>query len=160
MIGFLLKNPTIQGTPFKDRFANKLTGLPNEGLLKNSINELGRTQNHVVLFDSAKSTGNHGISYMMMSAFLKSLSLNDDWVGLVEYNLLLSGRYQQFCDKVQQKYSDSWQTLKKNMDQVYDILEETMTDGFCSQSGFSEMRDALKLRIQDYDANKLKDDLE
>jgi len=160
MIGFLLKNPTIQGTPFKDRFANKLTGLPNEGLLKNSINELGRTQNHVVLFDSAKSTGNHGISYMMMSAFLKSLSLNDDWVGLVEYNLLLSGRYQQFCDKVQQKYGDSWQTLKKNMDQVYDVLEETMTDGFCSQSGFSEMRDALKLRIQDYDANKLKDDLE
>jgi len=160
MIGFLLKNPTIKGTLFRERFANKLVGLPNADLLMNSINELGRTENHVVLFDSAKSTGNHGISYMMMSAFLKSLKLNDDWVGIVEYNLLLSGRYQQFCDKVQQKYGDSWINIRKNMDLVYDTLEETMTDGFCSQSAFNEMRDAAKLRIADYDANKLKEDLE
>ena len=160
MIGFLLKNPTINGTPFRERFANKLVGLPNADLLMNSINELGRSNNHVVLFDSDKATGNHGISYMMMSAFLKSLKLNDDWIGIIEYNLLLSDRYQQFCDKVQQKFGDTWINIRKNMDLVYDTLEETMTDGFSSQSAFNDMRDAAKMRIADYDANKLKEDLE
>ena len=159
MIGFLLKNPILQGTSVRERFQNKLIGLPNAGLLQNSINELGRTNNHIVLFDAAKTTGNHGISYMMMGAFLKSLGLNDDWVGIIEFNLLMSGRYQAFCDKVQQKFGESWLNRRKNMDEVYDTLEDTMLDGFCSESAYDEMRDAAKLRIQDYDAIKLQDDL-
>ena len=146
MIGSLLKNPTLQGTS-------------DAGLLQNSINELGRTKNHVVLFDAAKTTGNHGISYMMMGAFLKSLGLNDDWVGIIEYNLLMSDRYQLFCDKVQQKFGESWQKRRKNIDEVYDTLEDTMLDGFCSEKAYDEMCEAAKLRIQDYDAAKLQDDL-
>lgn len=159
MIGFLLKNPTIQGSSVRDRFQSKLIGLPNAGLLQNSINELGRTNNHIVLFDAAKTTGNHGISYMMMGAFLKSLGLNDDWVGIIEFNLLMSGRYQAFCDKVQQKFGESWLKRRQNMDEVYDTLEDTMLDGFCSESAYDEMREAAKLRIQDYDAVKLQEDL-
>lgn len=159
MIGFLLKNPTIKGTSVRDRFQGKLIGLPNVGLLQNSINELGRTNNHIVLFDAAKTTGNHGISYMMMGAFLKSLGLNDDWVGIIEFNLLMSGRYQAFCDKVQQKFGESWSKRRQNMDEVYDTLEDTMLDGFCSESAYDEMREAAKLRIQDYDAVKLQEDL-
>lgn len=159
MIGFLLKNPVINGTSVHDRFANKLIGLPNASLLQHSINELGRTKNHIVLFDAAKTTGNHGISYMMMGAFLKSLNLNDDWVGIVEFNLLISGRYEAFCEKVLQKFGEAWWKRRKNMDQVYDTLEDTLLDGFCSESAYDEMRDAAKLRIQDYDANKLQEDL-
>ena len=159
MIGFLLKDPTIKGTSIRERFKNKLVGLPNAGLLQNNIDELGRTRNHIVLFDAAKTTGNHGISYMMMGAFLKSLGLNDDWVGIVEFNLLISGRYQLFCDKVQQRYNEPWIKRRKNMDQVYDTLEETMIDGFCSENAYDEMRDAAKQRISDYDANRLQEDL-
>ena len=159
MIGFLLKNPVLSGTSIRDRFANKLIGLPNASLLQNSINELGRSKNHVVLFDAAKTTGNHGICYMMMGAFLKSLNLNDDWVGIVEFNLIMSGRYEAFCDKVKEKFGELWTARRKNMDLVYDTLEDTMLDGFCSENAYDEMRDAAKQRIQDYDANKLQEDL-
>ena len=159
MIGFLLKNPVLSGTSIRDRFANKLIGLSNASLLQNSINELGRSKNHVVLFDAAKTTGNHGICYMMMGAFLKSLNLNDDWVGIVEFNLIMSGRYEAFCDKVKEKFGEPWTARRKNMDLVYDTLEDTMLDGFCSESAYDEMRDAAKQRIQDYDANKLQEDL-
>ena len=159
MIGFLLKNPVLSGTSIRDRFANKLIGLPNASLLQNSINELGRSKNHVVLFDAAKTTGNHGICYMMMGAFLKSLNLNDDWVGIVEFNLIMSGRYEAFCDKVKEKFGEPWTARRKNMDLVYDTLEDTMLDGFCSENAYEEMRDAAKQRIQDYDANKLQEDL-
>ena len=159
MIGFLLKNPVLSGTSIRDRFANKLIGLSNASLLQNSINELGRSKNHVVLFDAAKTTGNHGICYMMMGAFLKSLNLNDDWVGIVEFNLIMSGRYEAFCDKVKEKFGEPWTARRKNMDLVYDTLEDTMLDGSCSESAYDEIRDAAKQRIQDYDANKLQEDL-
>ena len=159
MIGFLLKNPVLSGTSIRDRFANKLIGLSNAGLMQNSINELGRSKNHVVLFDAAKTTGNHGICYMMMGAFLKSLNLNDDWVGIVEFNLIMSGRYEAFCDKVKEKFGEPWTARRKNMDLVYDTLEDTLLDGFCSENAYDEMRDAAKQRIQDYDANKLQEDL-
>lgn len=159
MIGYLLKNPVIKGTSVRERFMDKLIGLPDENLLKNNINELGRTENQVVLFDAAKATGNHGISYMMMGAFLKSLNLNNDWIGVVEYNLLMSGRYKQFCDKVQERYGESWVQRRPNMDLAFDTLEETMLDGFCSERAFYEMVDAAKLRINDYDANCLLEDL-
>ena len=159
IIGFLLKNPVLNGTSIRDRFGNKLIGLPNASLLQNSINELGRSKNHVVLFDAAKTTGNHGICYMMMGAFLKSLNLNDDWVGIVEFNLIMSGRYEAFCDKVKEKFGEPWTARRKNMDLVYDTLEEAMLDGFCSGNAYDEMRDAAKQRIQDYDANKLQEDL-
>ena len=159
MIGFLLKNPVLSGTSIRDRFANKLIGLSNASLLQNSINELGRSKNHVVLFDAAKTTGNHGICYMMMGAFLKSLNLNDDWVGIVEFNLIMSGRYEAFCDKVKEKFGEPWTARRKNMDLVYDTLEDTMLDGFCSENAYDEMRDAAKQHIQDYDANKLQEDL-
>ncbi len=160
MIGFLLKNPTINGTSIRDRFAHKLAGLPNEFMLQHDINELGRTNNHIVLFDAAKTTGNHGIAYMMMGAFLKSIGLNDDWIGIIEYNLIMSGRYEMFCQKVQQRYGEDWAKRRKNMDQVYDTLEKTMLDGFCSESAYNEMRDAAKLRIENYDANSLQEDLQ
>lgn len=160
MIGFLIKNPILRGTSVRDRFANKLAGLPNESLLRNSINELGRTRNHVVLFDAAKATGNHGISYMMMAAFLKSLNLHDDNVGLIEFNLLKSGRYAQFCDKVQQRYHESWQKRRSSMDIVFDTLRDTMLDGFCTEYAFEQMFEAANRRIQDYDANKLQEDLQ
>ncbi len=159
MIGFLLKNPVLSGTSIRDRFANKLIGLSNAGLLQNSINELGRSKNHVVLFDAAKTTGNHGICYMMMGAFLKSLNLNDDWVGIVEFNLIMSVRYEACCDKVKEKFGEPWTARRKNIDLVYDTLEDTMLDGFCSENAYDEMRDAAKQRIQDYDANKLQEDL-
>ena len=159
MIGFLLKNPVIKGTTIRDRFANKLIGLPNASLLQNSINELGRTENHIVLFDAAKATGNHGICYMMMAAFLKSLGLCDNWVGIVEFDLLVTGRYQHFCEKVELKYSQPWRKLRNINYQVFDTMKDIMLDGFCSEASFNETFDAAKQRIQDYDANKLQEDL-
>ncbi|MDD6535910.1 MAG: hypothetical protein PUF36_03020, partial [Prevotella sp.] len=72
MLGFLIENPVIQGTPFRERFMHKLVGLNNEAFIKNQISSLDKSKFQVVLFDSAKVDNRHGIAYMAMSQFLLS----------------------------------------------------------------------------------------
>ena len=54
IIGLLLQNKTIFGTPMRDRFGVKIDGLPNENLLKHEIGSLDRINNIVVSFDASK----------------------------------------------------------------------------------------------------------
>ena len=102
MIGLLLDNRSIVGTPMRERFLPKLQGLSDAGFLENSIYSIGRTVNHVVLFDSAKEHGEHGISYMMMAAFLRSLGFADNQIGFWEYDLFINGQYNSFVQKVEE----------------------------------------------------------
>lgn len=159
MIGFLLRNPDIDGIPFRRKFESKLIGLEDSAILKNSIDALSKTNNHVVLFDAAKATGNHGLSYMMMGTFLRSLGLNDDWVGLIEFDLLVNDQYEAFCKKVQDKFGEPWEKRRMSMLQVLPTLEQTLLDGFCTKEGFEETKEFAKSRIQYYSAESLIRDL-
>ena len=78
MLGFLLLNPDVLGTPMRQRFRSKLSGLKNESLLWNEIGSLGKQENHVVLFDSAKRNNSHGTNFMLFGNFLRSLGLLDN----------------------------------------------------------------------------------
>ena len=93
MLGYLLRNPMLEGTTFRQRFVPKLTGLPDVDVLENNIRGLDRINSLVVLFDSAKSTNTYGLPYMLMANFLHALGLLDNWIGLLEYELLLDGKY-------------------------------------------------------------------
>lgn len=101
MLGYLLRNPQLEGTYFRQRFVPKLTGLPNVDVLENNIRGLDRINSLVVLFDSAKSTNTYGLPYMLMANFLHTLGLLDNWIGLLEYELYLDGKYDEFLHVVQ-----------------------------------------------------------
>ena len=159
MIGFLLKNPDVDGVPFRTIFKNKLIGLDDPAILENSLDALSKTKNHVVLFDAAKSTGARGLPYMIMGAFLQSLDLNDDWVGLVEFDLLIDGQYQSFCQKVQDKFGESWKKRRASMIQVVSTLEQTLLDGFCTKEQYEELKGFAKARLNYYSADTLIRDL-
>ena len=108
MLGLLLSNRVIMGTTMQERFAPKLEGLRNASMLKNSIDGLAKTKNHVVQFDSAKHTGNAGINYMIFGNFLKSLGFLDNWIGLLEYNMFLGGDLNAFKAKVKEQTGQEW----------------------------------------------------
>ena len=87
MLGFLIENPSIQGTCFRERFSHKLVGLKNEDFIRNQIDSLAKSKYQVVLFDSAKVDNRQGIAHMAMSQFLLSLGLMANWSGFMEYHL-------------------------------------------------------------------------
>ena len=160
MLGLLLSNRVIMGTTMQERFAPKLEGLRNASMLKNSIDGLAKTKNHVVQFDSAKHTGNAGINYMIFGNFLKSLGFLDNWIGLLEYNMFLGGDLNAFKAKVKEQTGQEWDEVKKNLVKS----TKTFKDAFLGLGNEVDIYDSNKKmaedRIANYDASKLQEDIE
>ena len=128
MLGFLIENPSIQGTSFRERFSHKLVGLKNEDFIRNQIDSLAKSKYQVVLFDSAKVDNRQGIAHMAMSQFLLSLGLMANWVGFMEYYLLLGGQYSAFLQKVEeQNNGKKWQNLRRNMMTTVPVFKKAIS---------------------------------
>ena len=159
MLGFLIENPIIQGTAFRERFAHKLTGLNNEDLIKNQINSLSKSKYKVVLFDTSKLDYKQGFAYMAMSQFLLSLGLMSNWVGFMEYHLLLNDQYEDFLRMVEEQNNGKhWKDLRQNMMTTMSALKKAM-NVIMGEENFLDTRAMVEKRIDSYDADKLKEDL-
>lgn len=159
MLGFLIENPVIQGTPFRERFAHKLAGLNNEDFIRNQINSLSRSKYQVVLFDASKLDNKNGIAHLAMSQFLLSLGLMSNWVGFMEYHLMLSDQYEEFLNLVeQQNNGKQWKNLRQNMMTTMSALKKAM-NVLMGDENFRDTRAMVEKRIETYDADKLKEDL-
>lgn len=158
MIGFLIANPVIKGTPMRDRFMPKLIGLKNKEIIENQIRSLGKTDYQVTLFDCAKVDSSHGISYMAMSHFLLSLGFLSNWIGMMEFNLMLENRYDKFLATVkEQNAGKDWYDIRKKMSAVPALKKAILT--FMAEDEYEETRKLIDERIKTYDATKLKEDL-
>lgn len=158
MLGFLISNPMIQGTPMRDRFMTKLIGLKNKELLENQIHSLNKIVYQTVLFDCAKVDSSHGISYMAMSHFLLSLGFMSNWIGMMEYNLMLENKYEDFLSTVKkQNDGKEWFDIRKKMSAVPALKKAILT--LMNENEYDETRGLINDRINTYDAIKLKEDL-
>ena len=159
MLGFLIKNPVIQGTPFRERFIHKLVGLNNEAFIKNQISSLDKSKYEVVLFDSAKVDNKHGIAYMAMGQFLLSLGLMNNWVGFMEYQLLLNDQYEEFLQKVEeQNDGKKWTDLRRKMMNTIPVFRKAMT-AIMDEEDCQATMEMVQTHIDTYDSDKLKADL-
>lgn len=160
MLGLLLSNRMIMGTSMQERFAPKLDGLRNSSVLKNSIDGLAKTRNHVVQFDSAKHTGNAGINYMIFGNFLKSLGFLDNWIGLLEYNMMLGNDLSAFKAKVKEQTGAEWDEIKKNLVKSTKTFKDAFLALGYEQDIYNSNKKMAEDRIANYDASKLKEDIE
>ena len=159
MLGFLIENPVLQGTSFRERFAHKLVGLNNEDFIRNQIDSLSKSKYQVVLFDASKLDNKNGIAHLAMSQFLLSLGLMSNWIGFMEYHLMLSDQYEEFLNLVeQQNDGKQWKDLRQNMMTTMSALKKAM-NVLMGEENFRDTRAMVEKRIETYDADKLKEDL-
>ncbi len=160
IIGLLLENRDILGTAMRDRFDVKLAGLSNEGLLRNEIGSLSRLNNHVVSFDASKHNNANGLPYMIFSSFLRSLGMTDTWHGLVEYDILIERQRRRFLDTVQQVAGKPWsEIIKSNAEMVKWFKQVLIAMGYTREQ-YDELRDMANTTRNEYDAARLKQDLQ
>lgn len=159
IIGLLLQNKTIFGTPMRERFSVKLDGLPNEDLLRSEIGNLNRFNNIVVSFDSSKHNNVNGLPYMIFSSFLRKLGMADTWHGLLEYDLFLDGRHQEFLDAVKTATGKTWEeAIKTNEGLVRAFRPALLSMGY-SPEEYNEMKSLAIDTRNEYDAARLQQDL-
>ena len=126
MLGYLLDNPTINGTTARDRFKPRLSGIKNEELLKNEIGKLDAYDTLLVMFDIVKQSGTHGLSYMIFTNFLKSLGFLSNLYGIFEFELYLDGELEEFEKRVKQNEGSEWREVKKRSTKVPAAIERAL----------------------------------
>ena len=103
LLGYLLSNRSIAGTPARDRILQRFTGIRDEALIKNSIARLGTENCRVVFMDVAKQDTSKGLAYTLFRVFLKSLHLPENEHGIFLYQLMINDNQTNIHDYINKK---------------------------------------------------------
>lgn len=157
MLGYLIKNPTIEGTSFVNRFIPKLAGINNQSIIENCISDLNNRNNRVILLDIAKQNTDNGLAFTLFLNFLKSLGFSDNKYGYIVYHLFVDGKYDEFKSKVKEVCNLNWDDIKGNIRELPRIIRAVIPSmGY----DYNEISEDYSDEIRKFSASKLKDELE
>ncbi|HBY56386.1 MAG TPA: BREX system P-loop protein BrxC [Candidatus Atribacteria bacterium] len=160
MLGYLLENKIINGTPFRERFIQRLKGLENKDLLENTIRSLDAYQSKVIFLDIAKQHTGNSFAWTLFSNFLKRLGFLDDVFGYMEYLLFIKGDYSKYLENVKSLTGYEWKELRKNFINVPKTMRQVLVDsGYFSVDDYNVTKETLDNRIRSFNPDRLAEEL-
>ena len=155
LLGYLISNENIGGTPARDRILQRFTGIENEALVKNSIASLNTVNARVVFLDIAKQDTSKGLSYTLFKNFLKSLELPENEHGLLLFSLMCDASFPNVNDFIRDKTGKSWADIKSNRIQYIANIKEVYLLGGFTESDYNQNLTTIRGEISEFDASKL-----
>jgi len=159
LLGYMMSNRLISGTPARDRILHRFTGINDEALLKNAISKLNSINSRVVFLDIAKQDTSKGFSYALFRNFLKSLELPENDHGFLLFSLMCDSAYSNPVDFMQDKLGKSWLELKNNRTLYIGKIKELFITFGNTEADYSNMLTTIRREIDEFSASKLKDEL-
>jgi hypothetical protein len=160
MLGYIIDNPTINGTSARDRFIPRLKGISDESLIENSIRNLESINSRVVFLDVAKQNTDKGLAFTLFANLLKSLGFRDDLYGYMEFDLLIDGKLDEFKSKAKAIEGQDWDQIKTSNRQVARIMRTVFLDMGYSESDYTDTKTVYDTAINDFSASKFKAEIE
>ena len=160
MLGYLLANKEIMGTPAIERLIPRLAGLQDAALIENDLRKISNGHTRVVSLDIAKQNTEKGLAFTLFRKFLNNLGFLDTVYGYVEYQLYLDGDYPAFKEKVKEVTGEDWLVLRRSSMRVASTIRKVMTAWKYTEVEYDETINLLNSIINDFSAAKLKDELE
>lgn len=159
LLGYLLSNRIINGTPARDRILQRFNGIENEALVKNSISKLNSIEAKVVFLDIAKQDTTKGLSYTLFRNFLKSLELPENEHGFLLYSLMCDAVYSSITDFFNDKTGEKWLDLKTNRMRYIPKIKELYILLGNSEQDYNNTLTTIRREIDEFSPSKLKDEL-
>lgn len=160
MVGYIIANPMINGTPAIERFIPRLKGLTDESLIENSIRRLESIKSRVIFLDIAKQNTDHGLAFTLFTNFLKNLGFRDNLYGYMEFYLYTEGKYDEFKNAVKRLEGRDWDELKTNKSEVPKIMRRVFYEMGYSEDDYNNTRESFSAEINTFSPSKLKEELE
>lgn len=160
MLGYIIENPIINGTPARERFIPRLKGVTDESLIENSIRNLEAIKSRVVFLDVAKQNTDKGLAFTLFANLLKNLGLRDDIYGYMEFDLLIDGKLDEFKSKAKAIEGQEWDQLKVSNRQVARVMRKVFAEMGYSEADYADTQQVYSSAIQDFSASKFKEELE
>lgn len=163
ILGLLLSNRDIAGMPVFERLINRIDGLKNKNLLESDLRSISGIKTKVIFFDLAKQTGTgstQNIFWTVFKNFMLSLNFAKDNYGMIEYNLYLEDKLDEFHEFFKNK-KENWYELRKDSSKKIKGFKEYFTQirGF-SDPDFAHFLDMTKITNINFDSNQLKTEID
>ena len=160
MLGHLLANPSINGTPARDRFIPRLKGVSNESFIENAIRSLDAIDSRVIFLDVAKQNTDKGLAFTLFANLLKQLGFRDDLYGYVEWDLYLEGKYDEFKGEVSKLEKEDWDVVKRSNRRVAKVMRSVFLEMGYTDIAYQDTHNVYSDTIENFSASKLRDVLE
>lgn len=160
MLGYIIDNPIINGTPARERFIPRLKGVSDESLIENSIRNLETINSRVVFLDVAKQNTDKGLAFTLFANLLKNLGFRDDIYGYMEFDLFIDGKLDEFKDKAKSLEGQEWDDLKKSNKAVAKAMRRSFVAMDYSEKEYEETKEVYSGAVSNFSANKFKIELE
>jgi len=160
MLGYLLADPSINGTSARDRFIPRLKGVSNESFIENSIRSLDAINSRVIFLDVAKQNTDKGLAFTLFANLLKQLGFRDDIYGYMEWDLFLEGKLNEFKKEVTALEKDSWDVVKLSNRRVAKVMRAAYMKMGYSEIAYQDTHNVYSNSIENFSASKLKEVIE
>jgi hypothetical protein len=160
MLGYIIDNPMINGTPARERFIPRIKGVTDESMIELAIRKLDSTNNRVVFLDVAKQNTDRGLAFTLFANLLKNLGFRDDIYGYMEFDLYLDGKYDDFKVQAKKLEGKDWDELKKSNRQVAKVMRSVFASMGYSEADYTDTYNVYIASISDFSASKFKVELE
>ena len=159
MLGYLLSNRSISGTPARDRIMARFTGITDEALIKNSLAKLNTENCRVVFLDVAKQDMSKGLAFTLFRNFLKSLELPENEHGLFLYQLMINDKQTNIYDYINQNVHKNWGDIKTKVVQYAKVSKAIYLQQGNTESDYDNLITTVRRDIDQFSASRLKDEL-
>jgi hypothetical protein len=160
MLGYIIANPMINGTPARDRFLLRIKGISDEGLIENAIRNLESINSRVVFLDVAKQNTDQGLAFTLFTNLLKNLGFRDDIYGYMEFDLYIEGKYDDFKNKAKELEGKEWDELKVSNRQVAKTMRSIFSSMGYSNEEYNDTHKVYIDAIGGFSDSKFKTELE
>jgi len=160
MLGYIIDNPIINGTPARERFIPRLKGVSDESLIENSIRNLEAINSRVVFLDVAKQNTDRGLAFTLFANLLKNLGFRDDIYGYMEFDLFIDGKLDEFKGKAKSLEGQEWDELKTSNRLVARVMRKVFAEMGYSEADYADTQKVYSSAIEDFSASKFKAELE
>lgn len=160
MLGYIIDNPMINGTPARDRFLPRIKGISNESLIENAIRNLDSVDSRVIFLDVAKQNTEKGLAFTLFSNLLKNLGFRDDLYGYMEFDLFLEGKLDEFKKKTKKLEGKEWDEVKKSNRLVAMVMRKVFAEMGYSEADYADTQKVYTEAIENFSSSKFKIELE
>lgn len=155
LLGYLLNNKEILGTPARERILQRFTGIDDEALIKNSILNLNSVNSRVVFLDLGKQDTSKGLAYTLFANFLSSIGLPMNEHGAFLYQLMINENTTNIYDYVQRHLDVNWDELKSSMLQYSKAAKTIYMQNGNSEIDYNTLITTIRRDIDQFSSTRL-----
>ncbi len=159
LLGYMLSNQNITGTPARDRILQRFTGIQDEELIKNIISRLSSENCRVVFLDVAKQDTSKGLAYTLFRNFLKSLGLPENEHGFLLYQLMVNENQPNIATFIQSKLGKDWSKIRTKLIEYAKATKVIFLQNGSSDADYEQMMTTIRRDIDQFSASRLREEV-